>query len=149
MRFQAVILSSGKTATGIEVPVEVVASLGPSKKPPVRVTINGYTYRSTVASRGDRFLVGVSAENRDRTGVVAGDRVDVDIELDTEPRSVTVPADLVRALRREPEAKRFFDGLSYSKKQWFVLSIEGAKTAETRERRTEKAVAMLREGRTR
>jgi hypothetical protein len=149
MRFQAVILSSGKTATGIEVPVEVVASLGPSKKPPVRVTINGYTIAAHVASRGDRFLVAVSAENRERTGVVAVDKVDVGIELDTEPRGVTVPADLVRALRREPEAKRFFDGLSYSKKQWFVLSIEGAKTAETRERRTEKAVAMLREDRTR
>ena len=149
MRFQAVILSTGKTATGIEVPVEVVASLGPSKKPPVRVTINGYTYRSTVGSRGDRFLIGVSAENRERSGVVAGDKVDVDVELDTEPRSVTVPADLARALRPEPEAKRFFDGLSYSKKQWFVLSVEGAKTAETRQRRIEKAVAMLREGRAR
>jgi hypothetical protein len=149
MRFETVILSTGKTATGIEVPVEVVASLGPTKKPPVRVTINGYTYRSTVASRGDRFLIGVSAENRDRSGVVAGDKVDVDIELDTEPRSVTVPADLTRALGGEPEAKRFFDGLSYSKQQWFVLSVEGAKTAETRQRRIEKAVAMLREGRAR
>jgi Domain of unknown function (DUF1905) len=98
MRFQAVILSTGKTATGIEVPVEVIASLGPSKKPPVRVTMNGYTYRSTVGSRGDRFLIGVSAENRERSGVVAGDKVDVDVELGTEPRSVTVPADLARAL---------------------------------------------------
>jgi Bacteriocin-protection, YdeI or OmpD-Associated/Domain of unknown function (DUF1905) len=149
MRFQAVILSTGKTATGIEVPVDVVASLEPSQKPPVRVTINGYTYRSTVGSRGDRFLIGVSAENRERSGVVAGDMVDVDVELDTEPRSVTVPADLARALRPEPEAKWFFDGLSYSTKQWFVLSVEGAKTAETRQRRIEKAVAMLREGRAR
>jgi hypothetical protein len=149
MRFEATIKLAGKTATGIEVPAEVVESLGAGKKPPVRVTINGKTYRSTIASRGERFLVGVSAANRELTGVAAGDRVEVEVELDTEPREVTVPSDLARALAADPEAKRFFDALSFSQKQGFVLPIEQAKKAETRERRLEKAIAMLREGRKR
>ena len=149
MKFRTVILSSGKTATGIRVPEEIVASLGPSKKPPVRVTINGHTYRSSVAPRGGRFLVGVSAENRANARVAAGDEVEVEIELDTEPRQVTVPPDLERAIGGDAKARQFFEELSYSRKQWFVLSVEGAKTPETRQRRIDKALEMLREGRTR
>jgi len=149
MRFGTVVLSSGKTTTGIRVPDEIVAGLGRGKRPPVRVTINGHTYRSTVAVMGGRFMVGVSAENRALAGVSGGDHVDVEIELDTEPREVAVPDDLARALQEEPAAKRFFDGLSYSKQQWFVLSVEGAKTPETRQRRVAKAIEMLRAERTR
>lgn len=149
MRFRATLQSNGKTATGIEVPAEVVAALGSSKRPAVRVTIGGHTYRSTVARRGDRFLVGVSAENRASAGVAAGDGIDVELELDTDVREVTVPDDLASALRRAPVAERFFKGLSFSRKQRFVLSVEGARTAETRQRRIEKAVAMLGEGRSR
>jgi hypothetical protein len=149
MRFRATIEQSGKTATGIHVPDEVVASLGAGKRPAVRVTIGGHTYRSTVASLGGVFMVGVSAENRASAGVAAGDRVDVDIALDTAPREVTVPPDFSKALERDVTAKRTFDGLSYSNKQWHVLSIEGAKTAETRQRRIAKSVRALREGRPR
>jgi hypothetical protein len=148
MRFRATIESNGKTATGFQVPDDTVAALGAGKRPPVRVTINGHTYRSTVASMGGRFMVGVSAENRVAGGIAAGDEVDVDLELDTQPREVTVPGDLVTALDGEPAAKEFFDGLSYSKKRWFVLRIEQAKKAETRERRVAETVTMLREGRT-
>lgn len=147
MRFRTAIEQGGKTATGIRIPTEVVEALGAGGRPPVRVTIKGHTYRSTVASRGGQYLVGVSAENRERAGVAGGDEVDVDIELDTEPREVTVPPDLAAALDGDADAKRFFEGLSYSQKQWFVLPIEGAKKPETRERRIDKAVAMLREGR--
>jgi hypothetical protein len=147
MRFRTTIEQGGKTATGIRIPTEVVEALGAGGLPPVRVTIKGHTYRSTVASRGGQYLVGVSAENRERAGVVGGDEVDVDIELDTEPREVTVPSDLAAALDGDADAKRFFESLSYSQKQWFVLPIEGAKKPETRERRIDKAVAMLREGR--
>ena len=147
MRFRATILLGGKTATGLRVPDEVVAGLGSGKRPAVRVTINGHTYRTTVAPRGEEYLVPVSADNRERAGVAAGDEVDVDIELDAEPREVTVPPDFSDALDRDPDARRFFDGLSYSQKQWFVLGIEEAKTAETRQRRIDKAVARLREGR--
>jgi hypothetical protein len=148
MRFRAIILLSGKSATGIQVPDEVVASLGPSKKPPVRITIGGHTYRSTVASMGGKFMIPVSAEHRMSAGVAAGDEVDVDIELDTEPREVSIPPDFSNVLDRDADAKRFFDGLSYSNKLRFVLSIEEAKTAETRQRRIDKALSMLREGRT-
>jgi hypothetical protein len=149
VKFRTTILSSGKTATGIHVPDDVVASLGSGKRPAVRVTINGQTYRSTVAVMGGRFMVGVSAENRMLTGVAAGDEVDVDLELDTEVREVTVPPDFAAALGEEPDARRFFDGLSFSQKRWYVSGIEEAKQAETRQRRITKAIAMLREGRTR
>jgi bacteriocin resistance YdeI/OmpD-like protein/uncharacterized protein DUF1905 len=145
--FRTTILGNDKSALGIEIPAEVVASLGTSKRPPVRVTINGKSYRSTIAVMGGKFMVGVSAQNRKIVSVAAGDKVDVTLELDTEPRVVTVPPDLKKALDRHTDAKKFFDGLSYSKKQWFVLGIEGAKTAETRERRIAKAIAMLDEGR--
>jgi len=148
MRFRAMIELGGKTATGVRVPAEVVASLGPSKQPPVRVTINGHTYRSSVASMGGEFMLGVSAVVRENAGVAAGDEVDVDIELDTEPREVMVPPDFADVLDRDADARRYFDGLSYSNKQRFVIPIEEAKTAETRQRRIAKAVSMLREGRT-
>ena len=82
MRFRTTILQGGKTAAGIVIPDEIVEGLGAGRKPPIRVTIAGHTYRSTVARRGDRYLVGVSAENRAAAGVAGGDEVDVDIELD-------------------------------------------------------------------
>ncbi|CAN5630927.1 hypothetical protein BH20ACT23_BH20ACT23_01680 [soil metagenome] len=147
MRFRATIELGGKTATGIEVPPDVVDELGSGKRPAVRVTIKGHTYRSTVASMGGRFMLPLSAENRAGAGVAAGDKVDVDVELDTEPREIDVPKDFKAALKRDARAAKFFDGLSYSKKRWHVLSIEGAKTDETRQRRIDKSVAMLREGR--
>lgn len=83
MRFRATIQLNGKTATGIPVPAEVVASLGPSKRPAVRVTIGGHTYRSTVASMGGEFMLPISSENRMSAGVAAGDEVNVDLERDT------------------------------------------------------------------
>lgn len=146
MRFRATLELGGKTATGIEVPPEVVSQLGSTKRPPVRVTINGHTYRSTVATMGGRFLVGVSAENRAAAGVAAGDEIDVDLELDSEPRTVSVPADLATALDQQPEAHRRFDALSYSNQRRHVLAVEGAKGADTRLRRIEKIVGDLREG---
>ena len=149
MRFRTTILKSDKTATGIHVPDEVVASLGAGKRPKVTVTINGYSYRSSVASMDGRFMVGVSATVREGAGVAGGDTVDVDIELDTAPREVAVPPDFAAELKREPDAKRFFEGLSYSNQQWHVLSIEGAKSPETRQRRIDKSVDMLRDGRSR
>ena len=149
MRFHATLELAGKRATGFRIPDEVVGALGAGRKPAVRVTIAGHTYRSTVARRGDRYLIGVSAENRAAAGVAAGDEVDVDIELDTEPREVTVPPDFAAALDADPQARRFFDGLSFSQKQGYVLPIEQAKKPETRERRLAKAIALLREERKR
>jgi len=149
MRFRTTILQGGKTATGIQVPEEVVEALGAGKRPAVKVTINGYTYRNTVAVMGGVSMVGVSAEHRAGAGVAGGDEVEVDIQLDAAPREVTVPADLAAALDAEPEARRRFDGLSYSNKSWHVLQVESAKTDETRQRRIAKSVDMLRQGRAR
>ena len=144
--FRATIKASGKTATGIQVPAAAVEQLGSSKRPAVRATINGYTYRTSVASMGGVFMLPVSAEVRERAGVAAGDSVDVHLELDTEAREVTVPPDFATALAGNAPAKRFFDGLSYSNQRRFVLSIDGAKTDETRQRRIEKSIAMLQGG---
>jgi hypothetical protein len=142
--FRATILLGGKTATGIRVPDDVVAALGQSRRPAVHATIAGYTYRSTVASMRGRFMLPVSADVRQRANVAAGDEVDVELRLDTEPRVVTVPPDLAEALAQDDTAARFFNTLSYTNKQRFVLSIEGAKTAETRQRRIAKTVDALR-----
>jgi Bacteriocin-protection, YdeI or OmpD-Associated/Domain of unknown function (DUF1905) len=147
VRFRARVELGGKTATGIPVPEAVVTSLGTSKRPAVHVTINGHTYRSTVAPMGGRNMLPVSAENRELAGVAAGDTVDVDLELDTAPRELAVPPDLAEALKRDSGTKRFFEGLSYSKQQRVVIPIEQAKTPETRQRRVDKAMEMLREGR--
>ena len=145
MKFRTMLLQGGKTATGIQVPDEVMAYLGTSKKPAVRVTINGYTYRSTVATMSGKFMVGVSAEVRGHTGVAGGEVIEVDMELDTEKREVVAPPDLAAALAKAPKAKKAFEALSYSNQRRYVMAIEAAKAADTRQRRVEKTVAELKE----
>ena len=146
MRFRTTVELGGKTATGMPVPPQVVEALGAGKKPPVRVTVGGHTYRSTVGSRNGVYLLPLSAENRAAAGVAAGDDVDVDVELDDQPRELAVPEDLVAALAQDDAARAEFERLSYSHRQRHVLAIEGAKAPETRARRVAKAVEMLREG---
>jgi hypothetical protein len=141
MRFRATILTAGKTATGIPVPEDVLDGLNAGKRPAVSVTINGYTYRTTIGSVDGRPMIPLSAENRAGAGVAGGDEVEVEIALDTAPREVSLPADFAAALELDAAAKRTFDGLSYSNKLRHVLSIEDAKTPETRQRRIEKSVA--------
>ena len=145
--FRATVEQRGKTACGISVPPEVVEALGKGKRPPVKVTIKGYTYRSTVAAYTNEYLVGVSAENRAAGGISPWEVVDVTLELDTEPRVIEVPEDFAAALAGDAAAQAFFDSLSYSNKSRFVLGIKDARTPETRQRRIDKAVATLREGR--
>ncbi len=145
--FRATLELGGKTATGIEVPPDVVESLGAGRRPPVRVTLAGYEYRSTVATMGGRFMLPVSAAVRDGAGVTPGDEVDVQLALDGEPRVVTVPPDFAAALDADPQAKQAFDGMSYSHRRRWVLSVEDAKSEQTRRRRIAKAVQTLREGR--
>lgn len=149
MRFRTTILQSGKTAAGIEVPASVVDALAAGRHPKVRVTIGGYTYRSSVAVMDGTYMIGVSAENRAGAGVEGGDVVDVDLELDTAPREVTVPDDFAAALAADPDAQRTFDGLSYSNKSWHTFQIDGAKTDETRQRRIARSIAALHDGRIR
>lgn len=141
MRFRTTIQLSGKTATGMPVPDEVVTAMGRGARFPVVVTINGYSYRSTVTPYGGQTLIPVSAENRAGAGVEAGEDVDVDIEFDDAPRTVEVPDDLAAAL--VGRARAAFDALSFSRQKAIVQPIEDAKTPETRERRIAKAASEL------
>jgi hypothetical protein len=145
MEFESVVELGGKTATGIPVPDDVIAALGSSKRPPVAITINGYTYRTTAVRMGDRFFVPLSAENREGAGVAAGDDITVDIEADTAPREVTLPEDLAAAM--DDDARSAYDALSYSHRKEWVRWVEEAKKPETRASRIEKTVSGLREGR--
>lgn len=142
MDFRARLELNGKTATGIEVPAEVMAAL-PGKRPAVAVTINGHPYRTSVGSMGGRCLLPVSAEVRRAAGVAAGDQVEVSIELDEAPREVAVPDDLAAALAAEPAAAAAFGRLSYSLQRRYVLGIEDARTPETRQRRIVRTVTEL------
>jgi len=166
--FTAELQAHGRTATGIEVPAEVVESLGAGKKPSVSVQLTrptgnpggdpagnpgngpgGYTYRTTVAPRGGTFLIPVSAEVRAAAGVSAGDLLDVEITLDTAPRTVTVPAELAEGLAADPTAQQFFDRLSYSHQRAYTMWIEDAKKPETKAARVSRALEMLHEGKKR
>jgi hypothetical protein len=124
-------------------------ALGAGRKPPVRVTIGHYTYRSSVATVDGKAMVGVSAEHRAGAGVAGGDEVEVDIVLDTEPRTVTVPDELAAALDADSQARATFDRLSYSNRSWHVLQVTGAKTEETRQRRIARSIEALHAGRPR
>lgn len=141
--FSAILEQEGKTATGIEVPPEIMEALGGGKKPAVTVTLNGYAYRSTVGVMGGRSMIPVSAGHRGNAGLSAGDSVQVTLELDTAPREVDVPEDLQAALDANPAALAAFARLSYSGKRQHTLSVEGTKNPETRARRVAKAVGTL------
>jgi hypothetical protein len=149
VRFRTTIQQNGRTALGFEVPADAVESLGAGKRPRVTVTINGYTYRNTVAVMGGAFMIGVSSEHRGPAGIAGGEDVDVELALDTAPREVRVPPELGAALDADPAARATFDRLSYSNKSWHVLQVTGTRNPETRARRIEKSIAALREGRIR
>jgi hypothetical protein len=144
MRFTTTIELGGRTATGIPVPEEVVLGLGRGKRVPVTVTIGGHTYRSTIAAYNGAYMLPLAAEHREAAGVAAGQEVEVDVEVDDAPREVEVPEDLAAALAADDAAQSAFDRLSYSNKRRIVLSVEGAKAAETRARRIDKALVELR-----
>jgi len=143
MRFTAVIEQSGRTATGIPVPPEIVDVLGGGRRPAVTVTLGEFTYRTTVGSMGGRFMLPLSAERRAAARVAAGDSVEVDIALDDQPRVLEVPEEVQKALASDPAAKAAFDGLSYSVRLRHVLSVTGAKTPETRDRRISAMIEAL------
>jgi hypothetical protein len=144
MRFTTTVELGGQTATGLPVPDDVVAALGAGRRPPVTVTLGGHTYRSTVAPMGGRFFIPLSAENRTAAGVAAGDAVDVDIEVDTAPRTVDVPPDLAAALDAEPALRARFDALAYTHRKEHVRAVESAKAEATRQRRVAGVLAALR-----
>ncbi|MBB3732461.1 YdeI/OmpD-associated family protein [Nonomuraea dietziae] len=143
MNFTAELIGTGRTTTGLQVPEEVVKGLGGDGRPKVTVTLNGFVFRSSIARMGGDYWLGVSAERREAAGVAAGDVLDVQVELDVEERTVDVPADLAGELEADAGAKAFWDTLSYSRRRWFVLSVEGAKQPETRRRRVARAMELL------
>ena len=139
-------LAGSATRTGIVVPPEAVAALGAGARPPVLVELDGYAYRSTVAVMGGQHMVSVSAVVRAATGLSAGDPVQVRLTVADTPRDVDVPADLAAALDADPQAGAFFSTLSNSLQRYHVDQVVSAKTAETRQRRIDRALALFRSG---
>ena len=144
MEFRTTVTLGGKTATGLQVPDEVVTALGAGKRPPVVVTVGGYTYRSTVAPMGGAFWIPLAAEHREAAGVAAGQEVAVGIELDTAPREVALPEDLASAM--DDAARSTFAGLAPSHRKEWVRWVEEAKKPETRAARIARTVESLRAG---
>ncbi|HNP71777.1 MAG TPA: YdeI/OmpD-associated family protein [Kouleothrix sp.] len=141
--FTTTIQATGNN-TGIEVPPENVAELGSSKKPAVTVHVSGYSYSSTVAVMGGRFMIPLSKAHREAAGLSAGETVEVTLELETAPRTTHVPDDL-RAALATAGAEATFDALAFSKRKEFVRQVEDAKTPETRARRIENIVRQMTE----
>ena len=145
MEFRTTVVLGGKTATGLQVPDDVVAALGGGKRPPVTVTVGGYSYRTTVAPMSGEFWVPLAAEHREAAGVAAGEEIDVRIDLDSAPRETPLPEDLDAAL--DDDSRAFFHGLAPTHRKEWVRWVEEAKKPETRTARIEKTAAALREGR--
>ena len=137
-------LESDQDACFIRVPPEVLTTLGQRKRAPVRVTINAYTYRTTIAVYGGKSYIGVRREVREAAAVKAGDQLMVGLEYDAELRTVDLPEGLRAALQTDARAAAAFERLSYTRKKEFVEWVTGAKRADTQRRRMEQAVAMLR-----
>jgi Domain of unknown function (DUF1905)/Bacteriocin-protection, YdeI or OmpD-Associated len=144
MEFRTTVTLGGKTATGLQVPDEVVAALGAGRRPPVVVTVGGHTYRSTVAPMGGAFWIPLSAEHREAAGLAAGDEVDVVVEHDAAPREVALPDDLAAAFDDDVRAR--FDALAPSHRKEWVRWVEEAKKPETRAARVEKTTESIRAG---
>ncbi len=142
MRFETEI-SDLPPALGFDLPFDPKEQFG-KVRAPVRVTINGYEFRTTVAAMGGRVFIGMNSEVREGAAVSPGDRVEVEVVLDTEPRTVAVPHDLEAALA--PAEREFLQSLSFTHRKEYVRWIEEAKRAETRQARIAKAVVMLRDG---
>lgn len=140
--FTATVVPAGN-ATGVEVPAELIRALDAGKRPKVAITINGHTWRSRVASMGGRFIVGISAANRAAAGIALGDEIEIELELDTAPRVVAEPTDLAEALDADPPAREAFDQLPYGLRRKHVTAVEGAKSAETRQRRIARLIVTL------
>lgn len=141
--FRTTLLGDGTSSAAIEIPAEIIDQFGAGKRPPVQLILGGHTVRTTVAVMGGRYLIAVNADVRRMTGLQGGDTVDIEIVLDNEPRSVTIPDDLDAALASHPDARQGFENLTASKQQRIVTGIEQAKTRETRGRRISRAITDL------
>jgi hypothetical protein len=144
-RFETVLQAEGP-GVFIEVPLDVPTLFGRAR-PAIRGTIAGHPFRSTIAVYGGRYYLPVKRALREAAGVAAGDTVLVELELDETPRTVEPPSDLRASLAADPEAGAAFERLSYTHRREYAEWVAEAKRAETRRRRVERALAMLREGR--
>jgi Bacteriocin-protection, YdeI or OmpD-Associated/Domain of unknown function (DUF1905) len=146
IEIQTTLLARGPAAA-VVLDEEQVATVGEgAKRFPVLATVNGYTWRTSVARMGGEFLVGLNREVRERASVQAGDRVAVKLELDTAPREVEVPEALNEALAADDVARTAFEAMAYTHRKEYARWIAEAKREETRERRVATAVEMLRQG---
>ena len=148
LRFETVLQrpDGEATTTFIEIPFDVRSIFGRAR-PPVTVTMNGFTYRSTVAVYGGGYFLPVNRANRAGAGVDAGDRVTVELASDDGERTVELPDDLAASLDADPSIRARFDGLSYSHRRETIGWVTDAKRAETREGRIAETVRRLSEGR--
>jgi len=147
--FTATLQARGPAAAVVLDDEQVQAIGEGAKRFPVVATVNGYTWRTSVARMGGEFLVGLNREVREGAGVAAGDVVEVSLALDSAPRTVEVPEALATALAGDPAAQAAFDKLAFTHRKEFARWIAEAKKPETRDRRLAQALTMLREGRTR
>jgi hypothetical protein len=146
--FDTTVAANGNN-TGIVVPAELIERLAAGKRPAVLVSVNGYEYRNTVGVMGGKHMISVSAAVRAATGLKGGDPVHVTLTVAESPREVTVPDDFAAALAADERAKAFFGKLSNSMQRYHVDTINAAKSADTRQRRIDKAVALFLEGKQR
>jgi Bacteriocin-protection, YdeI or OmpD-Associated/Domain of unknown function (DUF1905) len=146
--FETIVAASGNN-TAIVVPGEVIEKLAAGKRPPVLVEVNGYEYRNTVGVMGGRHMISISAAVRNATGLKGGDPIRVTLTVADAPREVDVPADFAAALAADERARAFFEKLSNSMQRYHVDNINAAKSATTRQRRIDKALALFRDGKQR
>jgi Bacteriocin-protection, YdeI or OmpD-Associated/Domain of unknown function (DUF1905) len=146
--FETTVAASGNN-TGIEVPGDLIEQLAAGKRPPVLVSVNGYEYRNTVAVMGGRHMISISAAVRNATGLKGGDPIRVTLTVAGTAREVNVPPDFAAALTADERAKAFFGKLSNSMQRYHVDNINGAKSADTRQRRIDKAIALFLDGKQR
>ncbi len=140
--FRTKLAGSADGPTGIVVPPAVIEEIGQGKKPAVALTVNGYAYRSTVAVMGGDFMIPFSSEHRAKSGIKAGDEIEVIIEFDDKPREIEVPESLADALAAKGLREKF-DKQAPSKRKEFVRQVNEAKAEDTRQRRIDKIVADL------
>jgi Bacteriocin-protection, YdeI or OmpD-Associated/Domain of unknown function (DUF1905) len=146
--FETTVTATGNN-TGILVPDEVIEQLAGGRRPPVVVSVNGYEYRTTVGVMNGKHMISVSAAVRTATGLKGGDPVHVTLTVAESPREVTIPADFAAALAADEQAGVFFGKLSNSLQRYHVDSITAAKSADTRQRRIDKAIALFLAGKQR
>jgi hypothetical protein len=149
IRFRAELERRGPAAAVVLDHAQVATVGEGAKRFPVVATVNGYTWRTSIARMGGEFLLGLNREVREAAGVAAGDSVDVVVVLDEEPRDVEVPEELATALASDPEASARFDKLAFTHRKEFARWVAEAKRDDTRRRRVAQALEMISAGKTR